>query len=319
MRELRFLSALMFLLIGAAGFVACDDDDDDDVQPTQDIIQILSDDSDYSLLVEAVTKAGLVNVLNTDGPFTLFAPDNDALQTFLDAAGTNTIENTPANVLEEVLLTHVLGGLVTSGQLNTGYATTLNPANVNDAVFTNLFFEVDGSVTINGNAQVTNPDISASNGVIHEIDAVIAPPTVVTFATADDNFSSLVTALTASGLTTDFVDVLSGDGPFTVFAPTNPAFQALLDSNPDWNSVADIPVATLETVLKYHVSTAGNVRSEDLTDDMVVSTLANESFTVNLSGGGVTIQAGSNTANVIFTDVQAENGVIHVIDAVLLP
>jgi len=309
----------MFLLIGAAGFVACDDDDDDDVQPTQDIIQILSDDSDYSLLVEAVTKAGLVNVLNTDGPFTLFAPDNDALQTFLDAAGTNTIENTPANVLEEVLLTHVLGGLVTSGQLNTGYATTLNPANVNDAVFTNLFFEVDGSVTINGNAQVTNPDISASNGVIHEIDAVIAPPTVVTFATADDNFSSLVTALTASGLTTDFVDVLSGDGPFTVFAPTNPAFQALLDSNPDWNSVADIPVATLETVLKYHVSTAGNVRSEDLTDDMMVSTLANESFTVNLSGGGVTIQAGSNTANVIFTDVQAENGVIHVIDAVLLP
>ncbi len=318
MRELRFLSALMFLLIGAAGFVACDDDDDD-VQPTRDIIQILSDDSDYSLLVEAVSKAGLVNVLNTGGPFTLFAPDNDALQTFLDAAGTNTIENTPANVLEEVLLTHVLGGLVTSGQLSTGYATTLNPADVNDAVFTNLFFEVDGSVTINGNAQVTNPDISASNGVIHEIDAVIAPPTVVTFATADDNFSSLVTALTASGLTTDFVDVLSGDGPFTVFAPINPAFQALLDSNPDWNSVADIPVATLETVLKYHVSTAGNVRSEDLTDDMMVSTLANESFTVNLSGGGVTIQAGSNTANVIFTDVQAENGVIHVIDAVLLP
>jgi uncharacterized surface protein with fasciclin (FAS1) repeats len=308
----------MFLLIGAVAFVSCDDDDDD-VQPAQDIVQLLSDNSDFSLLVDAVTKAGLDTELTTDGPFTLFAPDNTAMQAFLDAAGTNTIEDTPADVLEEVLLTHVLGGSITSGQLNTGYGSTLNPADVDEAVFTTLFIEVNGGVTINGNAQVTNPDIAASNGVIHEIDAVISPPTVVTFATADENFTSLVAALTASGLTTDFVDVLSGDGPFTVFAPTNAAFQALLNTNPDWDSVADIPPSTLESVLRYHVSTEGNVRSEDLTDDMIVTTLSNESFTINLSGASVVIEGGGSNAEVVFTDIQAENGVIHVIDTVLLP
>lgn len=319
MRKLRLLSTLMLLLMGVAGFVSCDNDDDDDVQPVQNIVQILSDNPDFSLLVDAVVKADLANTLSAQGSFTLFAPDNDALQAFLNAAGTNTIENTPAEVLEEVLLNHVLAGVLNSSQLSTGYGTTLNPANVNKDVFTTIFIEVNGGVTINGNAQVTNADVSATNGVIHEIDAVIAPPTVVTFATADESFSALVAALTAPGLMTDFVSVLSGDGPFTVFVPTNGAFQALLNSNPEWNSPADIPTETLEMVLKYHVTTAGNVRSEDLVDQMMVPTLANEEFTIDLSGSTPAIQAGSNSANIVFTDVQAENGVIHVIDAVLLP
>jgi uncharacterized surface protein with fasciclin (FAS1) repeats len=161
--------------------------------------------------------------------------------------------------------------------------------------------------------------VTVSNGVIHVIDAVIAPPTVVTFATADPNFSSLVAALTATGLNTDFVNVLSGAGPFTVFAPNNAAFQALLDSNPDWNTVADIPVATLEAVLLYHVAN-GNVRSTDLVDNMEVTTLSNDAkFEIDLDQNPPMIMAGSNTANIVVTDVQTQNGVIHVIDTVILP
>ena len=96
--------------------------------------------------------------------------------------------------------------------------------------------------------------------------------------------------------------------------------QALLDSNPDWNSVADIPTDVLETVLLYHVTDAGNVRSTDLTDDMMVTTLASgETFTIDLDPANPTIIAGGNTAQIIATDVQGVNGVIHAIDTVILP
>jgi uncharacterized surface protein with fasciclin (FAS1) repeats len=142
----------------------------------------------------------------------------------------------------------------------------------------------------------------------------------VTFALADPNFSTLVQALTVTGLTTDFVSVLSGEGPFTVFAPTNAAFQALLDSNPDWNTLTDIPVATLEAVLLYHVTSAGNVRAEQLVNGQEVTTLSNgATFSIDLNGATPMIMAGSNQANIIATDVQATNGVIHAIDAVILP
>src|SRR6056297_2045369 len=144
-------------------------------------------------------------------------------------------------------------------------------------------------------------------------------PMLSTFATSNPALSSLVAALTRADLTTDFVGALNGDGPFTVFAPSNAAFQALLDTNPEWNELADIPVATLEAVLSYHVSTAGNVRSTDLMDDMAVPTLGGESLTVDLSGTDVVIEGGMSNATVIVPDIQGSNGVVHVIDTVLLP
>lgn len=144
-------------------------------------------------------------------------------------------------------------------------------------------------------------------------------PTVVTFATSNPAFSSLVAALTRDDLSTDFVAALSGDGPFTVFAPTNQAFQSLLNSNDEWNTLDDIPAALLETVLTYHVSGAGNVRSTDLMDGMEVPTLADESLTVNLAGESPVIEGGSSSATVVLADVQGINGVVHVIDTVLLP
>jgi len=115
------------------------------------------------------------------------------------------------------------------------------------------------------------------------------------------------------------VATLSGDGPFTVFAPTNTAFQNLLDSNDDWNTLDDIPAETLEAVLLYHVTDEGNVRSGALMDDMNVNTLAGESLTVDLSGSAPVIEGGSSSAEVVLADIQGVNGVVHVIDEVLLP
>lgn len=311
---------MALLLIGSVAFVSCNDDDDDVVTPANDIVSVLSVDPDYSILVAALEQTNLDQVLSSPGAFTLFAPNNSSMQAFLATAGFASLDDVPNDVLADVLTYHVLGAAVASSNLQNSYVTTANatfPNNNN--IGTSMYINVDNGVTINGQATVTNADIVADNGIIHEVDRVIALPTVVTFATADPNFSSLTTALTTPGLPTDFVDVLSGDGPFTVFAPTNAAFQALIDSNDDWNSPSDIPSNVLDTVLKYHVTDAGNVRSTDLTDGMTVNTLAAQDFTIDLSGDVPVINAGTNTANIIATDVQAKNGVIHVIDTVIMP
>ena len=310
----------LLLLGSVTTFTACDNDDETPTPAESNtIVDYVLGDANFSLLKDAVVKAELDGVLSGTGPFTVFAPDNTAFQAFLDAIGTNTIENTPKDALVAVLTNHVLSGDVKSGDLSTGYFSTLSATGFGDAT-TSIFINLDGGVTINGTTKVTSADVDVDNGVIHVIDEVIGLPSIVTFALADPNFSSLVAALTADGLSTNFVEVLSGEGPFTVFAPTNAAFQALLDSNPDWNSVADIPTDVLETVLLYHVTDAGNVRSTDLTDDMMVTTLASgETFTIDLDPANPTIIAGGNTAQIIATDVQGVNGVIHAIDTVILP
>lgn len=318
MKRVFMLPALLLTVMSSFLFVSCDNEDEP-TPSTPNIVEFAQGDANFSLLVDAVVKAELVDVLSGNGPFTLFAPNNTAFQAFLDAAGTNTIENTPKEILVQVLTNHVIAGEFLSGGLSTGYQTTLSATSFGNDINANIYINTDNGVTINGQADVITPDVTVSNGVIHVVDAVIAPPSVVTFALADPNFSSLVAALTATGLTTDFVDVLSSNGPFTVFAPNNAAFQALLDSNMDWNTVADIPTATLEAVLLYHVAN-GNVRSTDLVDDMEVTTLSNDAkFEIDLDQNPPMIMAGSNTANIVATDVQTQNGVIHVIDTVILP
>ena len=319
MKKSLFGLYALCLLLSTAFLSSCDDDNEVS-SADLNIVEFAQSDDNFSMLVDAVIKADLVETLSGNGEFTLFAPTNEAFQAFLDLAGTGTVAATPANVLAQVLTNHVIAGELFAADLTTGYASTLSATTFGNNVTASIFINTDGGVTINGTSNVDQANVDVSNGVIHVIDAVIAPPTLVTFALADPNFSSLVAALTATGLTTDFVSVLNGDGPYTVFAPTNTAFQALLDSNSDWNTIADIPVATLEAVLLYHVTAAGNVRAAQLSNGQQVTTLSNNaSFSIDLTGTLPMIIAGSNEAMIIATDVQATNGVIHAIDAVILP
>lgn len=320
MKLLSRFSILVLLLSSLVIFPSCGDDDV--VEPiippaTPNAVEFASSNADFSSLVAAVSRAGLVETLSGDGPFTIFAPTNAAFQALLDSnSDWNSLEDIPVDVLTTVLTYHVVAGNVKSTDLSTGYVTSLSstPYNVNAS----LFIKTASGVIINGTTTVIGADNEVSNGVIHAVDQVILPPNVVTFATSNPVFSSLVAALTRTDLMTDFVAALSGEGPFTVFAPTNDAFQALLDSNDDWSSLTDVPVAVLEDVLKYHVTGAGNVRSTDLTNGQEVPTLLEENFTIDLTNGAKII-AGANTANIILTDVQGQNGVVHAIDAVLLP
>jgi uncharacterized surface protein with fasciclin (FAS1) repeats len=271
-----------------------------------------------SNLVGALTADGnttFTDLLSGDGPFTVFAPLNAAFDAFT---------NPNSNALNTILANHVISGAAAfSGGLSTTYTNTLGTNT--DGDFLSMYINTDDGVSINGSSAVVLADVVAVNGVIHAVDAVIDVPTVVTFAAADPNFSTLVTALTSATPGTDFVSVLSGEGPFSVFAPTNDAFQGLLDSNMAWNTVGDIEETLLTTVLSYHV-VAGNVRSGDLTNpgNTAATTLQGQDFTITLPGTGshiadITDGSGNSSIGIIAVDVQAGNGVIHVINQVLLP
>jgi uncharacterized surface protein with fasciclin (FAS1) repeats len=182
-----------------------------------------------------------------------------------------------------------------------------------------MYINTAGGVKINGISTVTKTDINATNGVIHKVDKVIGLPTVVTHAIANPNFSTLVSALTRSDMP-NFAGILSGttSAPFTVFAPTNAAFASLL-TELSLPNLAAIPTATLENALKYHVVTGANVASTDIMNNMNVTTFQGGTFTITTTGGVKITDANSRIANVVATDVQCSNGIIHVLDKVILP
>ncbi|MDA8686015.1 fasciclin domain-containing protein [Robiginitalea sp.] len=269
-------------------------------------------------LVGALTTDGnttFTDLLSGEGPFTVFAPLNTAFSEFTNPNG---------NELNTILANHVISGAAAfSSGLSTTYVNTLGTNTDGDNL--SMYINTTDGVTLNGSSTVVLADVVAVNGVIHAVDAVIDVPTVVTFATADPNFSTLVTALTAATPATDFASVLSGVGPFTVFAPTNDAFQGLLDSNMAWNDLGDIGETLLTSVLNYHV-VSGNIRSGDLTNpgNTTATTLLGQDLTITLPGSGnniadITDGAGNTGIGIIAVDVQAGNGVIHVLNQVLLP
>ncbi|GGD25885.1 fasciclin domain-containing protein [Flavobacterium orientale] len=300
------------------GLVSCSSDDETGTVQLDTIAGIASDNANLSILVQALVKADLVGVLDSPGNYTVFAPTNAAFTNFLSANGFANLDAVPVPLLTEVLLNHVVSGTLQSSQLNTGYIKTLGKGSASSSNTLSMYVAASSTgVRLNNQSNVvlTSANILASNGIIHVVDAVIGLPTVVTFATADPNFSSLVGALTSPGQP-DFVTILSGNGPFTVFAPTNEAFTAL---NAELAAIPLTPTAEqLTAVLQYHV-VSGNVLSTTLTNNQVVPTLEGGSFTIGLTGGATITDANSRVSNIVAVDVQAANGVIHVLDKVLLP
>ncbi|MFK7747645.1 MAG: fasciclin domain-containing protein, partial [Kordia sp.] len=182
-----------------------------------------------------------------------------------------------------------------------------------------MYVNTSNGVVLNGVSTVTTADVSVDNGVIHAVNTVIDLPTVVTFATADATFGILVQALTRENSFT-YVATLSSKtspAPFTVFAPTDAAFVDLL-AELELPTLGDVPTATLEATLNTHVVAGANVLASTLTDGMMVSTLG-DNFTINTVGGATFTDLNDRTGDIIVTDVQAVNGVIHVVNKVILP
>lgn len=308
--------AIIAFAIVSLSSTSCSDTTNTPVDNT--ITGIASKNPDFSILVQALTKAELATTLQGAGPFTVFAPTNAAFTAFLATTPYATINDVPKATLTQILLNHVVSGAVKSTDLTTGYVKTLAKGTASSTNALSMFVNTaGGAVKLNGVATVTTANIIASNGVIHVVDKVIDLPTVVTHATANPNFTSLVGALTGAGQP-NFVSILSGVGPFTVMAPTNDAFTAL-NTELAPGGIASVSAANLTKVLQYHV-VSGNVLAASLTEGQVVPTLQTpQTFTIQLTGGAKIKDANNRISTIVATDVQCSNGVIHVLNKVLLP
>ena len=278
------------------------------------IAQLVSGNKDFKLLKQALIKTGLYDAVNKPGNFTVFAPDNAAFAAagFPNAAAIN---NANVETLKSILLYHVLGTKITAGQIPVADNTPVETLSGKSLYVT----KKDNKVCVNG-VPVIAADIMASNGVVHVVGKVLIPPTgnIVELAQGNSNFTYLVAAVVrASQGSTNVAAALSGAGPLTVFAPTNQAF--INAGFPTIESINAADPAALTSILTYHV-VAARVFSCNLVDNAEVTTLNGGKLTIKLAGGAkVKGSSNSGPSNIVITDLVATNGVVHVIDQVLLP
>lgn len=306
--KLKSLMAVLSLSVLVFTVSSCDKDDDAPATPPTITAQVVAS-PDLTLLESAVVKANLAATLDGPGPFTVFAPTDAAFAASgITAATINTLTSAQ---LQTILLYHTLPAEVFASNV---------PAGPNAKVITasgdSVFVTRNGTgVFVNG-INVTQADIDASNGVIHLLSRVLLPPAgnIVEVAQANPSFTYLVAAVVRANLAT----ALSGPGPLTVFAPTNDAFIAA--GFPTIASINAADPAVLAGILTYHV-VAGRVFSSDLTNGATPATLNGKTVTIGITGSGATVKGITNTtaSNIIGTNVMARNGVVHVIDRVLLP
>lgn len=306
MTQLRIPLALAL----AATLVGCGDSDDP--APPGTIVQVAQGSADLSILVEAVVAADLATTLSGPGPFTVFAPTNaafTALLAELNVSKADLLANKP--LLTSVLTYHVLGARVQKAQVPLGRKITPLDGGIFkiDQIGQDLVIQ-DGR---NRTARITAADVAASNGTVHVIDKVILPAdkNIVETAAGNTDFEILVAAATAAGLGS----ALSGTGPFTVFAPTDAAFANLLTELGLTQAELLANTALLTAVLTYHVI-PGQVLKAEIVPGTQPATLQTETFSI--SGLAITDQRG-RMANIVATDLLTSNGVIHVIDRVILP
>lgn len=310
------LRAGLFLLGGAVILTSCDKDDE---KASNTIADIVVNNASYSLLEQAVVKANLAATLSGTGPFTVFAPDDAAF----NASGITTATITaltPAQ-LQSILLYHTLGSEIPSGSVPAGPNAKVTTAS-GDSVFVT---RNAAGVFVNG-VKVQTADIDVDNGVIHAIGRVLMPPSgnIVETAVAsglDSLVKAVLRATNGPGGDPTLANTLS-TATLTVFAPTNAAFTQLLGAL-SLTDINQIPMATLLAVLRYHV-VGGRAFSSDLANGNL-SMLAGGNTTVNLTNGttgGPTITGsgnGGNRSNITATNIVCRNGVVHLIDRVLIP
>lgn len=285
-------------------FLSCNDDEDSG--PSQNIVELALEDNRLSTLEVALNRfPDLVTTLSGRGQFTVFAPTNEAFESLLDGIGQSSLDDVPDDVLRDILEYHVIAGsTVTSSQLQSGNVTTAGGEQV--AV------NVSGGVTLNTSAMVTTGDVRATNGVVHIIDEVLVPPsivpivgTIVAPAYFNKNFSTLIAAVKAASPA--ILQTLLNSTDKTLFAPTNAAFTAAgINTLPDQ--------ATLDAVLKYHVIPS-EVTSAIASGASQAETL-NGNIYLSKSSSGLFINGISKVST---ADVDASNGVVHVIDRTLMP
>ncbi|NHN26850.1 fasciclin domain-containing protein [Flavobacterium jejuense] len=330
---MKNFAKLIKLTLIATTFVtmfSCSDDDTVVTPVNNSIAAVTSRSPQFTTLVSALDKAGLVQTLDQNGPFTVFAPTNDAFNDFLTANNFASLDDVPVAVLKEILLNHVIMGTNLSTDLSTGYVKSMGKGSASDTNTLSLYIDTETTtdVVVNGIATVTTPNILAANGVIHEVNAVINLATIIDHARANPNFSTLVTVVTSTDTNGNgFGDqsavattLTTNTTPLTVFAPTNDAFAVAVGAG---GFAENATPSQVSTVLQYHVTATGNVVSTTLTDAQVIPMITNpiQEITIDLTSPAtpkITDQSATQ-ATIVVVNVQCSNGIIHAIDKVLQP
>ncbi len=291
------------LLVGPVALFAGTGEESAPVAPEKNIVETAIAAGSFNTLAAALTAADLVDALQGEGPFTVFAPTDEAFAALPKETLASLLKPENKDLLQTILLHHVVSGDVRA-------ASVVDLTGATSLAGQRLSIELGDSVSVGG-ATVLKTDIACSNGVIHVIDRVILPATedIVTTAVNNGSFKTLAAALGAAGL----VETLKGNGPFTVFAPTDAAF-AKLPEGTVASLVKPENKAKLTAILTYHV-VSGRVYAKDAVAAEAAATLQGGKVRIAIKNGQLMV----NNAKVVMSDIETSNGVIHVIDSVLLP
>ena len=302
----RILSLLLSLSVGIVFFSCEDDDDVVDNEPAGSIYQEVADASNYTILEAAIDRAGLRSTLEGSGSYTLLAPSDQA---FINA-GITDLESYTADQLATILQYHVIDSEVDFSTLSgMDEIETLN-----GTVYVTPF---NDNIFLNARAGFPQANADASNGIIHVINTVLFPPedALATIVTETENLSTLEAALTRVGVE----NVLTGSGPYTIFGPSDEAFNRLLNSM-EISSLDELSDQELINILQYHV-VSDRVFSTEL-EAGEQSTILGETFAIDFDANAIIISDGNEdteNAVVVAGDQLGTNGVVHLIDRVLLP
>lgn len=270
------------------------------------VAELVSERDELSTLAQAIQASDLLNTLDEEGPYTIFAPSDAAFAAFPDYTPDQLLLEGNRETLNEILKYHTLSGKIMASDLTDGQATATVQGE-------KVIINTGEAVKVNGTT-VTAANLEADNGVIHIIDEVLLPlsmqkKTIAQVAIADDRLSTLVTALKSA----DLVKTLQGKGPFTVFAPTNEAFAALPEGTVE-SLLKPENKELLASLLTYHV-VANPLKGEDLVEGTDLITIQGEPIKVEVNDRGKSVGG----ALVISPDIKASNGMVHVVNTVMIP
>ena len=314
---MRILSKLSLVMVIVTIAVACTKSTDSP-ETNNTITDIASRKSNLKIFTQALNITGLATTYRENGERTLFAPSDDAFTAYFTAKGYTSISDIPENELKNLVLNHQINGTFQTSQLTTGYVKSYAYGAASSNNTLSLYIDTTLGIKINGISSVVTSNIIASNGAIHIVDTVLDLPTIAVLTNANLNLSTLATTL-ASPSQSSVLGNLSGAMIYTIFEPTNAAFTALDTELNATGGIAAISDTDLTKILSYHIINGNNL-SNIFTDSMVEPTL--------LSMQGITFQVSNQIkikdvknriSNVTISNVQCDNGVIYIVDNVLLP
>lgn len=312
MKNISTSILLLFIGISLLVFAGCKKDDP---LPEESMYDLLQQTPEYSIFKESIERAGFADELDGPNQITLFVPTNTELEKYYASLGYEDVSEIPVDFLEHLMNYHANAGKAEIDAFGNGYFVSpcTNTPDGDNLII--LLEEINGRRIINGDAEVVNPNIEASNGYIHEINKVLNMPNLIELLEDNPNFSIFLEALKM----TQFDNPLANQGPYTVFVPLNTAFDNYFKLYSDKDSLHHFSPEELENIVRYHIL-PGNINSSVFADNFFAENYATlklgDSLKISPPTTFITI---NDTISSLFLNIQTTNGILHFIDGVLEP